>query len=137
MSENEKKKKGSLDFSRRDFLRLAGTGVMAAAAAALPGGTAMAAEAKPAHGSRAKNKFKATGMQKGGKADLLILGNVITMDEYKPFAEAVAVKVGSLATGKLANLTVFDRDFLKDDFKDIEHAKCLATFVEGELVYHA
>jgi len=31
-------------------------------------------------------------MQKGGKADLLILGNVITMDEYKPFAEAVAVK---------------------------------------------
>lgn len=226
MSENEKKKKGSLDFSRRDFLRLAGTGVMAAAAAALPGGTAMAAEAKPAHGSRAKNKFKATGMQKGGKADLLILGNVITMDEYKPFAEAeeetgyfdmrnalahlhivhkddykriadynVMSVVGMMwiegddvvfkqeidyvgkerayndypiksliesgavvgshsdypvspcfsaahtvcygALGCLPNLTVFDRDFLKDDFRDIEHAKCLATFVEGELVYHA
>ena len=26
------------------------------------------------------------------KADLLVLGNVITMDEHKPFAEAVAVK---------------------------------------------
>ena len=92
MSENEKNKKGSLDFSRRDFLRLAGTGVMAAAVAALPVGTAMAAESKPDHGSRAKNKSRAISKQKGGKADLLILGNVITMDEYKPFAEAVAVK---------------------------------------------
>ncbi len=27
-----------------------------------------------------------------GKADLLVLGNVITMDEHKPHAEAVAVK---------------------------------------------
>ena len=46
-------------------------------------------------------------------------------------------RMGSLATGKLANLTVFDRNFLKDDFADIEKAKCLATFVDGELVYHA
>jgi len=46
-------------------------------------------------------------------------------------------RMGSLATGKLANLTVFDRDFLKDDFKDIETAKCLATYVDGELVYKA
>ena len=46
-------------------------------------------------------------------------------------------RMGTLATGKLANLTVFDRDFLKDDFKDIEQAKCLATFVDGEMVYKA
>lgn len=69
MSENEKRKEGSLDFSRRDFLRLSG--------------------------------------------------------------------IGSLAAGKLANIAVFDCDFLKDDFKDIEQAKCLATCVDGELVYQA
>ena len=46
-------------------------------------------------------------------------------------------RMGSLTTGKLANLTVFDRDFMKDDFEDIENAKCLATFVDGEMVYKA
>ena len=46
-------------------------------------------------------------------------------------------RMGSLETGKLANITVFDRDFMRDDFKDIEKAKCLATFVDGELVYNA
>lgn len=89
------KDKGSLDFSRRDFFRLASTGAMMFAASALPGGTALAAaatteRAKTAHGSRARNTLKAAGNK--GKADLLILGNVITMDEYKPFAQAVAVK---------------------------------------------
>lgn len=87
------KDKGSLDFSRRDFFRLASTGAMMFAASALPGGTALAAtteRSKPAHGSRARNTLKAAGNK--GKADLLILGNVITMDEYKPFAQAVAVR---------------------------------------------
>lgn len=89
------KDKGSLDFSRRDFFRLASTGAMMFAASALPGGTALAAaatteRAKTAHGSRSRNTLKATGNK--GKADLLILGNVITMDEYKPFAQAVAVR---------------------------------------------
>ena len=46
-------------------------------------------------------------------------------------------RMGSLAIGKLANITVFDKDFLKDDFAEIENAKCLATFVDGELVYKA
>ena len=46
-------------------------------------------------------------------------------------------RMGSLATGKLANIAVFDTDFIHDDFKDIEKAKCLATFVDGELVYKA
>lgn len=46
-------------------------------------------------------------------------------------------RMGALETGKLANITVFDKDFMKDDFADIENAKCLATFVDGELVYKA
>lgn len=46
-------------------------------------------------------------------------------------------RMGSLETGKLANITVFDKDFMRDDFADIENAKCLATFVDGELVYKA
>lgn len=43
--------------------------------------------------------------------------------------------MGSLEIGKLANITVFDKDFLKDDLKDLENAKCLATIVDGEIVY--
>lgn len=45
--------------------------------------------------------------------------------------------MGSLEIGKLANITVFDRDFLKDDLADVENSKCVATFVDGELVYRA
>ena len=95
MEKDDKKEKNGLTFSRRDFLRLAGMGAMACAATALPHGTALADEMqsqKAEHGSRARNKLKATGSNNKGKADLLILGNVITMDEYKPFAEAVAIK---------------------------------------------
>ncbi|MCR5731389.1 MAG: amidohydrolase [Sphaerochaetaceae bacterium] len=43
--------------------------------------------------------------------------------------------MGSLEIGKLANITVFDKDFMKDDFSDIEKAECLATIVDGEIVY--
>ncbi len=46
-------------------------------------------------------------------------------------------RMGSLEIGKLANIAVFDKDFMKDDFADIENAKCLATFVDGEQVYKA
>jgi hypothetical protein len=42
--------------------------------------------------------------------------------------------MGSLEIGKLANITVFDSDFLRDDLAEVETAKCLATFVDGELV---
>ena len=44
-------------------------------------------------------------------------------------------RMGSLEIGKLANLTVFDKDFLQDDLTEVENAKCLATFVDGKLVY--
>lgn len=43
--------------------------------------------------------------------------------------------MGSLEEGKMANITVFDKDFLKDDVAEIENSKCLATFVDGQLVY--
>ncbi len=46
-------------------------------------------------------------------------------------------RMGSLEVGKLANITVFDKDFLKDDLKEVENSKCLATFVDGKLVYKA
>lgn len=36
MADKEKKDNNSLDISRRDFLRLAGTGVLAGAMAAMP-----------------------------------------------------------------------------------------------------
>ena len=36
MADKEKKDNNSLDISRRDFLRLAGTGVLAGAVAAMP-----------------------------------------------------------------------------------------------------
>ncbi len=44
-------------------------------------------------------------------------------------------RMGSLETGKLANLTVFDKDFMKDDLAEIENSKCLATFIDGKLLY--
>ena len=44
-------------------------------------------------------------------------------------------RMGSIEIGKLANFAVFDKDFLKDSFEEIQQAKCLATFVDGELVF--
>jgi len=46
-------------------------------------------------------------------------------------------RMGSLEIGKLANLAVFDKDFLKDPLEEIENAKCLATFIDGKQVYKA
>lgn len=46
-------------------------------------------------------------------------------------------RMGSISLGKIANVTVFDRDFMHDDFADIEKASCLATIVDGEVVYRS
>ena len=46
-------------------------------------------------------------------------------------------RMGSISLGKIANFTVFDRDFMHDDFADIEKASCLATIVDGEEVYRS
>ena len=45
--------------------------------------------------------------------------------------------MGSISLGKLANFVVLDRDFMHDDFAEIEKAVCLATIVDGEVVYKA
>ena len=46
-------------------------------------------------------------------------------------------RMGSISIGKLANFVVMDRDFMHDDFADIEKAVCLATIVDGDIVYKA
>ena len=46
-------------------------------------------------------------------------------------------RMGSISLGKLANFVVLDRDFMHDDFADIEKAVCLATIVDGDIVYEA
>lgn len=46
-------------------------------------------------------------------------------------------RMGSISLGKLANFAVLDRDFMHDDFAEIEKAVCLATIVDGEVVYKA
>ena len=43
--------------------------------------------------------------------------------------------MGSISLGKSANFAVLDRDFMHDDFTDIEKAKVVATIVDGEVVY--
>ena len=46
-------------------------------------------------------------------------------------------RIGSIEFGKLANMTVFDCDFLHDDLEKVEHARVIATIVDGEEVYKA
>jgi len=46
-------------------------------------------------------------------------------------------RMGSIEFGKLANMTVFDCDFLHDDLEKIAKANIIATIVDGEEVYKA
>ena len=46
-------------------------------------------------------------------------------------------KIGSLAVGKIANLTVMDTDLLHDDIEKVPDAEVVATVVDGEVVYQA
>ena len=46
-------------------------------------------------------------------------------------------RMGSIEFGKLANMTVFDCDFLRDDIEKVARAKVVATIVDGEEVYKA
>ena len=46
-------------------------------------------------------------------------------------------RMGSISLGKLANFAVFDRDFMHDDFAEIEKAVCIATIVDVDVVYKA
>ena len=44
-------------------------------------------------------------------------------------------RLGSIEFGKIANMTVFDCDFLHDDIEKVAHANVVATIVDGEEVY--
>lgn len=46
-------------------------------------------------------------------------------------------RIGSIEFGKLANMTVYDCDFLHDDAEKIVQANLVATIVDGEEVYKA
>ena len=43
--------------------------------------------------------------------------------------------LGSLEIGKVANMVVYDVDFLNDDIEKIPDAKLISTIVDGEVVY--
>lgn len=45
--------------------------------------------------------------------------------------------MGSIEFGKLANMTVYDCDFLHDDIEKVAQANIVATIVDGEEVYKA
>ena len=46
-------------------------------------------------------------------------------------------RMGTISMGKLANFVVMDKDFMHDEMSDIENAKCIATIIDGEIVYKA
>ena len=46
-------------------------------------------------------------------------------------------RMGSVEFGKIANMTVFDCDFLHDDIEKVAQANVIATIVDGEEVYKA
>ena len=46
-------------------------------------------------------------------------------------------RLGSIEFGKIANMTVYDCDFLHDDIEKVAGARLVATIVDGEVVYKA
>ena len=46
-------------------------------------------------------------------------------------------RMGSIEFGKIANMTVFDCDFLHDDIEKVAQANVIATIVDGEEAYKA
>jgi len=46
-------------------------------------------------------------------------------------------RMGSIEFGKIANMTVFDCDFLHDDIEKVAQANLIATIVDGEEVFKA
>jgi len=46
-------------------------------------------------------------------------------------------RMGSIEFGKIANMAVFDCDFLHDDLEKVAQARLVATIVDGEEVYRA
>ena len=53
---------------------------------------------------------------------------------YAAFDEG---RTGSLETGKLADLAVFDRDLTSSSPDEVEKARCVFTMVDGEILHDA
>lgn len=66
---------------------------------------------------------------------------VSRMDVLKSLTTNVAYQwreenhLGSLEVGKVANATVYDKDFLNDPIEEVADAGLVATIVDGEVVY--
>lgn len=46
-------------------------------------------------------------------------------------------RLGTLEVGKIANMTVFSSDFIKDDIEKVADAELICTVIDGEIVYKA
>ncbi|MBQ0058923.1 MAG: amidohydrolase, partial [Lachnospiraceae bacterium] len=46
-------------------------------------------------------------------------------------------RLGTLENGKVANMSVFDKDFLLDDIEEVGKAEVVCTIVDGDIVYKA
>ena len=63
----------------------------------------------------------------------VILGNIITINVAKQWHQEH--RLDSVEFGKIANMTVYDCDFLHDDIEKVAQANLVATIVDGEEVY--
>lgn len=59
------------------------------------------------------------------------------MTKYPAHFLKVDDKLGTLEVGKIANMTVYNKDFINDDIEHIAKSKLVATVVDGEEVYKA
>lgn len=66
---------------------------------------------------------------------------VSRMDILKSLTTNVAylwkeeARLGSIEVGKIANATVFDKDFLKDPIEEVHNSNLVATIIDGSVVY--
>ena len=80
-----------------------------------------------------------------GEADVMFVGNIITMDQESPRAKAMTVNVawqlkeenrlGQLKSGMIANLSICDVDFLNAPIENVSDAQVVATYVDGVKVF--
>ena len=80
-----------------------------------------------------------------GEADVMFVGNIVTMDTENPRVEAMTVNVawqlkeenrlGQLKSGMIANLSICDVDFLNAPIENVADAQVVATYVDGVKVF--
>lgn len=80
----------------------------------------------------------------GGKATQRNIGEAVTREQSLcaltiniAYAWHQEDRMGSIEVGKIANMTVFDCDFLNDEAEKVANANIVATIIDGEEVYKA